>query len=99
MSVFVLMADPWRKHKCSEEFVDDLRERIMRPALAELNHCFGGQRWVRTIKPYLTLEGPSVDFQISIIKIEGWELMEMNSRISEVFNKYWDQEIDRIPPR
>jgi hypothetical protein len=28
-----------------------------------------------------------------------WELMEMNSRISEVFNKCWDHQIDRIPPR
>ncbi len=71
MEIFALLTDSRRKHKCSAEFVHDLGERIMRPALAELNQCFGGQRWIRAIQPLLTLEGPGVDFRISITKVEG----------------------------
>jgi hypothetical protein len=99
MFIYVLLTDSRRKHKCLKEFVYDLCERIMRPALADWTHCFDGKRSGRTIELLLTLEGSGVDFRISAVKVEGWELTEMSSRINEAFNKYWGQEIDRIPPR
>lgn len=96
--VTVLLTDSARKHQCSPEFVDDLCNRVMNPALEELDRCFGGT-WGREIEPSLILEGPGLAFRVTVVKVKGWELSEMGARISQVFNKYWEQEVDRFPPR
>ncbi len=70
----------------------------MDPALAELNRSFG-DGWGREIEPSLILEGPGLAYRIIVVKVKGWDIADMSTRISQVFNKYWDQEIDRIPPR
>ncbi|MGK5742058.1 hypothetical protein [Micromonospora sp. URMC 103] len=94
----VVLTDSWRKQRCSQEFVDDLCDRVMGPALAELDRFFGAT-WARDIAPSLILEGPGLAFQITVVQLRGWEINEMATHISQVFNKHWEQEVDRIPPR
>jgi hypothetical protein len=96
---FIHLSDSWRRHMCSAEFVDDLCDRVMNPALEELERCFGGERWAREIAPSIILEGPALAFKITVLKTKGWELTGMVARINEVFNKHWEREIDRVPPR
>jgi hypothetical protein len=96
---FIHLSDVGRKHQCSPEFVNDLCDRVMNPALEELDRCFGGERWAREIAPSIILEGPALAFKITVTKTEGRELTGMITRINEVFNKHWELEIDRVPPR
>lgn len=96
--VIVNLSDSWRGHMCSEEFVGDLCDRVMVPALEELDRCFGAG-WCREIAPSLVLEGPSLGFKLTIVELGGWRLMDMNTRVGQVFNKHWELEIDRVPPR
>ncbi|MFI0480542.1 hypothetical protein [Actinomadura sp. 9N215] len=96
--VYINLSDEGRKHKCSPEFVEDLCDRVMSPAVAELDRRLG-QGWGREIEPWLVLEGPSLTFKILVVKLDGWELAEMSTVINDVFNSYWEREIDRFPPR
>jgi hypothetical protein len=38
---------------------------------------------------WLVLEGPGLGFKLVIVKVNGWELVEMGTRINEVFNRHW----------
>lgn len=95
---FVHLSDSWRKHMCSEDFANDLCDRVMNPALEELDRFFGGERWARDIAPSVILEGPALAFKITVMKAKGWQVTAMVTRINEVFNKHWEREIDRVPP-
>ncbi|MFC0504333.1 hypothetical protein [Micromonospora costi] len=92
----VVLTDAWRKQQCSEEFVDDLCDRVMDPAIDELDGIFG-DAWGRDIEPSLILEGPGLAFRITLVEVNGWEIGEMAQRVSQVFNKHWEQEVDRLP--
>ncbi|GAB2990125.1 hypothetical protein GCM10023080_064910 [Streptomyces pseudoechinosporeus] len=96
--VTLLLPSPRHKRRCSEEFVDGLSQRVMRLSLEELGRCFG-DGWCREIEPWIVLEGPSLGFKLLIVKVKGWELVEMGTRINEVFNEHWEREIDALPPR
>ncbi|TDD34480.1 hypothetical protein E1287_16435 [Actinomadura sp. KC06] len=95
--VYINLSDEGRTHKCSPEFVNDLCDRIMPPAVEELNRRLG-QGWAREIEPWLVLEGPALTFKILLVKLDGLELIDMSTLVNEVFNEYWEREIDRIPP-
>ena len=90
--VFVHLSDPARKQMCSPEFVNDLCDRVMYPALQELDRRFG-EGWCSEIEPSLVLEGPALGFKLTIVNAE------MSTRVGEVFNRHWELEIDRVPPR
>ncbi|MEV1002938.1 hypothetical protein [Nonomuraea sp. NPDC050202] len=96
--VTLLLPSPRHKRRCSEEFVDELSQRVMRLPLEELGRCFG-DGWCREIEPWLVLEGPGLGFKLLIVKVDGWELVEMGTRINEVFNEHWKREMDGFPPR
>lgn len=95
--VTLLLPSPKHKRRCSEEFVATLSERVMRLSLAELGRCFG-DGWCLEIEPWLVLEGPSLGFKLLVVKVDGWELLEMGIRINEVFNEHWKREMDALPP-
>jgi hypothetical protein len=90
--VTLLLPSPRHKRRCSEEFVDELSQRVMRLPLEELGRCFG-DGWCREIEPWLVLEGPGLGFKLLIVKVDGWELVEMGTRINEVFNEHWKREM------
>jgi hypothetical protein len=96
--VTLLLPSPRHKRRCSKEFVDELSQRVMRPSLDELDRCFG-DGWCREIERWLVLDGPGLGFKLVIVKVNGWGLVEMGTRINEVFNKHWKREIDALPPR
>jgi hypothetical protein len=95
--VTVVLTDPERSVQCSQRFVEDLCDRVMDPALAELDRRFG-KTWLVDVTPSLILEGPGLAFQLTVLQLRGWKLMDMGTLISDVFNEHWEREIDRIPP-
>ncbi|WP_163509880.1 hypothetical protein [Fodinicola acaciae] len=95
--VFVVLSNEQSKTRCSPAYVEELSRRVMKPAIAELDSYFDG-RWASDVEPWLVLEGPSLTYKFTVVKLPGRELGQMSERINAVFNKHWRRELDRAAP-